>query len=307
MSLWPETPSPSQQTQPDPSQLDQAQPLAPGRTAGPPQLDASPPTVSSGILDPVVMGLESAYGPQWQEPYGTTVGRTLTGATPAEAFPPAAAGGNPAMRDALATTFSEGHRGWDHPEMQAVMRGALADGMPPADRALVNGAALNAAVARDPTTVLDIPPDIPRAQLEAWQRLAVKNMPGEVVSNMASMNAEFRRQYVPSPQESPRASWSTQDISRAEGGIVNMDYFAVRVDRMPRGVTPEQFLAEIRGNMDGFTGSSRGTFSAYPDEFGLRNNASRWSNPDSQNGSFVSIRLPGDPGTVAVIDSDRSH
>lgn len=141
------------------------------------------------------MGLEGAYGPQWQEPYGTVVGRTLTGATPAEAFPPAAEGGSPAMRDALATTFSEGHPGSDHPEMQAVLRGALADGMPQADRALVNGAALSAVVARNPEALLDIPPEIPRAQLEAWRQLAMTRFPPGVSARMEAMNAPVRSNF----------------------------------------------------------------------------------------------------------------
>ncbi len=116
MSLWPDAPCLSTETQP---QIGQPTPGILAHGAAPLRLDASPPTVSPEISGPVAMGLEGAYGAQGQQPYGTTAGRTLTGAAPNEAFPPATVDGNPAMRDALATTFSAGHPGADHPEMQA--------------------------------------------------------------------------------------------------------------------------------------------------------------------------------------------
>lgn len=302
-----------------------------------PETPAQAPTVDIGatglsprVAEPMVFGLAQAYGPAWQQDYGTIAGRTLTGATPAEAFPDATTPERQQYRDALAHILSPGQPGADHPDVRPALSGALADGMPQADRAVVNRAALTAVVERDPEALLGHDPDIPREQLVAWQTLAMKEVPQSMLDRMEAMNGPIRQAHQAEsearryrePREninvpSPPMLWQPLDISRARGGVlsggvVNMDYYAVTV-RMPDGWEPGRMLNHVREHINDFVDTSKSEFEPYPNQPGGGDNVGRWSDDDPRTpvrptGSFVHIDLPGPKNaTVGVIDAGPDH
>lgn len=119
---------------------------------------------------------------------------------------------------------------------------------------------------------------------------------------------EIRMQYrepnervaLPSP-----TLWRPLDVENAAGGIVNTDYYPVRA-RLPEGVDPAAVLEHVRTNLNSLVDTSKSSFAAYPDSPGNRDNEARW---DSANptGSFVTIDIFANDGTVSVIDSDADH
>lgn len=299
-SLW-QDPTPA---------LDTSEPTldTPARRDGSPETRpetwrADAQTVSPEIRGLVVGNLTETYSPEWQPPYGTTVGRSLTGATPDEALP--VAPGREATRESLLGVLNS-----RHPETEAVLRGALADTMPRDSRAVVNEAALDAVVARDPEALLDFPPDIPRDQLVAWRALAGKTLPTVVTDRMDAMNGSIMDRFQQRLQRSAHevsapALWSPLDVRNASGGVVNMDYYPVRV-RLPAGTDPGVLLNQIRTNLDRFVDTSKSSFRPYPDQTGNADNVARW-NSTNPTGSFVTIDIPVNDGTVAVIDSSTDH
>lgn len=107
----------------------------------------------------------------------------------------------------------------------------------------------------------------------------------------------------------PLTRWSAQPLERAVGGTINMDYYVVTVSRLPAGHTPAGMLNYIRTHINQFVDPSKSSFTPYPNQPGGGDNVARWSGDgdprtrDNPTGSFVSINIPHDPGTVAVIDS----
>lgn len=84
-----------------------------------------------------------------------------------------------------------------------------------------------------------------------------------------------------------------------------MDYYPVRV-RLPAGVSPDALLREICLNMDKFVESSTPMLSPFRDEFSTSGNVNIWRGKNP-TGSFVTIAINPDPGSVAVIDSANDH
>ena len=264
----------------------------PERTTAPsPPIDWPATGLSPDAAGPLAYGLERAYGPAWQQDYGTLAGRTLTGAAPDEAFPTAATPERQAVRDALAQILAPGAAGADHPDVQAALRGALADGMTQADRAAVGRAALDAAVARDPEALLSRDPEIPREHLAAWRELAMTRTPQSILDRMEAMNEhrEARaqdafqdrlrtRDYAPAPNAS---LWAPLDVREVSGGVVNLDYYAVRV-RLPEGTDPAVLLNHVRKNLDDFVDTDRSAFSAYPNQPGGGDNVTRWAGDETR-------------------------
>ncbi len=218
-----------------------------------PTVDIGASGLSPAVAVPMVFGLEHAYGPAWQQDYGMIAGRTLTGATPAEAFPDASTPERQQYRDALAHILSPGQQGADHPDVQAVMRGALADGMTQADRAVVNRAAIDAAVERDPRALLEIGPEVPQRHLTAWSALAQHRIPRSVQHDLRQINENYRTDSVTEAERvifgsdfiRPPGTWRVRPVESAAGPEVNLDYYSVTVQRMPPGVSPGQLLAGL--------------------------------------------------------------
>lgn len=96
---------------------------------------------------------------------------------------------------------------------------------------------LATALEQNPFLLLDIPCD----QIPAWQDVANLVIPQEVLDGVDGLD--------------PFGISEIQDLRDAWGGVVNMDYFAVSMDvqDIPNGMTPEQFLVEIRSNLNGYT------------------------------------------------------
>ena len=304
--LWdsgPALPAPAGPQHGAPAQARETPPQAP-------QLDPSAATISPEIAGPVAFGLERAYGSAWQQDYGTVAGRTLTGATPAEAFPDAATPERQQARDVLAQILTPGQRGADHQDVAAILRGALADGMTPADRAAVGRAALGAAVERDPEALLARDPEIPREHLAAWRELAMTRTPQAVLDRMGAMNGPIMDRFQ-TRLESPRdpvpapTLWRPLDVREAAGGVVNMDYYPIRA-RLPDDVDPAVVLNHVRTHLDDFVDTSKSSFAPYPNQPGGGDNVGRWAST-RPTGSFVTIDIPVNDGTVAVIDSARDH
>jgi hypothetical protein len=95
-------------------------------------------------------------------------------------------------------------------------------------------------------------------------------------------------------------SWRIQDLNNAQGHLINLDYFSVKIDKLPNGFsTPEQFLEYIRLNINNFILEH----TEDPDFFQPHPTlgAAEVQNWVSGNeGALVSINIFPDPGTVVL-------
>lgn len=95
-------------------------------------------------------------------------------------------------------------------------------------------------------------------------------------------------------------SWRIQDIDNAAGHMINLDYFSVKIDKLPSGFsTPEQFLEYIRLNINDFIIDHTGKPNFFEPHPNL--GSSEIQNWVSGNeGALISIDITGDKGSVVL-------
>lgn len=102
------------------------------------------------------------------------------------------------------------------------------------------------------------------------------------------------------PFSFPSVPWMPQPIENAAGEDINIDYYSVIVDKLPRGLTAEQLLRHIRLNLNQFGDTTMGEFEPYS-----QSDAKIW-NSSNPVGAVVSIDLAL-PDNASVVVSEANH
>ena len=98
-------------------------------------------------------------------------------------------------------------------------------------------------------------------QLESWIEIAKHTPDSSVINKIKNLDDNYISIIS--------GDWDIQYIKDASGPVVNMDYFPVRITKLPkdpktgRTYTPEDFYNYVRINLDSFFSGSSTTFSPY--------------------------------------------
>lgn len=118
---------------------------------------------------------------------------------------------------------------------------------------------LNNAITIDPFKLQNVP----CSELPKWQKLATFKPPKEVIDKLKKLDDETTSIFS--------GDWGVEDIENAQGAVVNMDYFAVKVTTLPkkpdgsRYTAPELFQY-FRKNLNSFLDQSITRFMPYSNE-----------------------------------------
>ncbi|SMD35370.1 hypothetical protein SAMN04488029_2479 [Reichenbachiella faecimaris] len=134
-------------------------------------------------------------------------------------------------------------------------------------------------------------------QIEHWQNLVQHAPAEEIIDKLNTLNSNNF------------GDFNIQDIEDASGAVVNMDYFPVTINTLPKKpgsnerFTPTQFLNYIRKNINDFVNTNYSSFS--PSTITGTDESALWlsNNPE---GAILHINIPGGPGDGSVICSYRS-
>lgn len=141
--------------------------------------------------------------------------------------------------------------------------------------------------------------DFPCEQLPYWQAIYDHQVPQSVINKLNQIEND---------QTTPYYDWDIQSIETAKGAAVNLDYYSVTFDKMPKKpypnqnqqFTPQEFLNHIRKNLNSFVNTDLSNFS--PSTQTGHNETFLW-NSNSPIGSIIHINIPpGNDGSVACTD-----
>ncbi|MGI4759190.1 MAG: hypothetical protein ACRYF0_00690 [Janthinobacterium lividum] len=142
---------------------------------------------------------------------------------------------------------------------------------------------------------------------EAWRSLITFIPPQSVIDRLNNLTANEKSKTLlipPSYVTVPPETWQIQSIQNASGVAINLDYFPIKVDRLPAGFsTPEALLDYMRRNLNSNINTSLTSFAPHPDIIGEN---ARWqsSNP---LGSIIAITIPGNSGSVITSSYASNH
>lgn len=146
-------------------------------------------------------------------------------------------------------------------------------------------------------------PDIPCEIVQEWIKLAnaeVNATLKEKVNNLVGTVTINNAYGMPT---SYSYTADVLDINNAYSSVVNMDYFSVKVNRLPvingERASPQQFLNKIRTDINSFVNTRHAEFSPY-NHYGV-NDQALW-NSSNPTGAIVSIDIQG-PLNGSVITS----
>jgi hypothetical protein len=124
--------------------------------------------------------------------------------------------------------------------------------------------------------------DIPCEDLEHYKRIANKEIPAEVYARLDSLKNSMDLWQALKPY----ADWNILELENAGGVQINLDYYAVKIDKLPPYTTAEELINEIRSNINGFVDTEVSEFTPFP---GISNESNRWQ--DYPLGSIIQIDM----------------
>ena len=95
-------------------------------------------------------------------------------------------------------------------------------------------------------------------------------------------------------------------LQNAAGTVVNMDYFPVRVTELPTGMTADEFLEEIRTNINDFVDTDLSGFSPEDEVETGTDETDLWES-EEPIGAILHIEIPMDEGSVICSDYDSDQ
>jgi hypothetical protein len=137
----------------------------------------------------------------------------------------------------------------------------------------------------DPYKLID---NIPCEELEKWQEVSSFTPPQSVVDKMTNLADKY-------------GGFDIQTLSNAKGATVNMDYFSVKIDRLPEEMNPEQLLNQIRLNINNFIDTKYSNFSPEDEVDTGFDEVAIW-NSNNPVTSILHIEIPGNEGSVICSD-----
>ncbi len=130
--------------------------------------------------------------------------------------------------------------------------------------------------------------------LARWQRIASHRFPAKVQNKMQRLS-----------QENPDYGFLSVNDYMTGGLTANMDYFSVKVNKLPAGVSPNELLEEIRLDINSYINT---VFSEFNPETNLDTGEDEVKLWNSVNpvGALLTIDIPTNPGSVMCVNRDRS-
>ena len=152
---------------------------------------------------------------------------------------------------------------------------------------------LEEALKEDPFLLLE---DIPCEELQKWRDLANYEMPDEVVDKLKNLRINNQDVW---DELFFFNEWDILTVQEAKGNIVNADFFSVQIDKLPDGTLPEDFVNQIRKDINSFVDTYYSTFEPY-EEWPIEE--SLWLS-DNPLGTILSIEMSiFDSGSVICSD-----
>jgi len=137
-------------------------------------------------------------------------------------------------------------------------------------------------------------------QIEKWRALAQHTPSQEIIDKVTSLQQE---------SDGPFGDWNIQELDDAEGIIVNMDYWPVKVSTLPNKpdgsiYSPQEFLEFFRKNINEFI--NKDSFEPYGEGFlGMEESETILWNSDNPVGAVIKINI--DPNDGVVICSEKQN
>lgn len=147
-------------------------------------------------------------------------------------------------------------------------------------------------------------PEIPCNVIQNWISTAKFTPSGNIIDRLNQLSAT---PHIVPGLNSPIVA-RIQNIDNAYSSVVNMDYFSVKVSKLPsvggEQMSAENFLQMIRVNINGFIDQNRSKFTPYS-YYGVDDN-DLWNSPNPL-GAILGIDIPGpDNGSVIVSKSSST-
>ncbi len=144
-------------------------------------------------------------------------------------------------------------------------------------------------------------------QLKKWQSVATHKPSTSVIHKINQLEKDY-----PNAAALFTGDFEIQNIEDANGTTVNMDFFPVKVSRLPDGMSADDLITEIRTNINNFIDTEESEFTP----FNLSNEGKNinytikedelW-NSDSPLGSVIHIDIPLPAGDGSVVCSYKNH
>ena len=133
---------------------------------------------------------------------------------------------------------------------------------------------------------------------DAWKPLVEFKAPKAVVDRINNLDDAEKKQLFGD-------TYNIQTLENADGAAVNLDYFPIKVDKLPvinhTQMTAPELLEYIRLNLNHVVDKTKSSFEPSPI---IPNEATRWlSNP---LGSIISIDIPGPDNASVVVSQYQS-
>ncbi|HKK61322.1 MAG TPA: hypothetical protein VJ951_02110, partial [Bacteroidales bacterium] len=129
--------------------------------------------------------------------------------------------------------------------------------------------------------------------ISSWLSLIGFKPPASTISYLNQLSQQENR------------NWDIQAIEDASGTVINLDYFAVKINRLPNNangvqMTPAEFFDELSANFMNLIDKENADFQFYSPQ-----DQQRWYSQDPINTVFT-IVIPGDDGSVVASDFKTS-
>jgi hypothetical protein len=150
---------------------------------------------------------------------------------------------------------------------------------------------------------------IPCAQLAKWRNISSFKPPQTVIDKIKKLKLDY-----PSAEALFTGNFNIQHIQNASGTAVNLDYFPITINQLPKingqPVTAAQFLEHIRLNINLFIDTKYSKFSPYNAVNTGVSEASLWASLNPV-GAIIHIDIPGnsqigDDGSVICSDYSKN-
>ena len=141
---------------------------------------------------------------------------------------------------------------------------------------------------------------------DAWRPLINYVAPGIAIDRLHNLSANEKSVLGMYGMNEPYYMpdyWVIQSIANAQGIAINLDYFSVKINKLPDGFnSPDMLLEYIRTNINNFIDTQYSSFQPHP---GLSGETNRWLNDPL--GSILSITIPVDNGSVIVSGYNHNY
>lgn len=137
---------------------------------------------------------------------------------------------------------------------------------------------------------------IDKCDIEFWRPLAQHTVPQPVKDKLYNKNNFWDTGMT------PYSKYKVLELIDAQGTVVNMDYFPVKMTKLPAGFsTPESFLKYLRLHINDFVDTNKSFFEPYD-----TSEVPIWTSNNAL-GALIHIVIPFDDGSVVVSKHESTN